>query len=71
MTGESEDLLSGGTMHKETRRFVIWGIEYLETTRSLPDALRRAKTIRDVSVEDEGPRGKKRHAASGEDASRR
>jgi len=58
-------------MHKETRRFVIWGIEYLETTRSLPDALRRAKTIRDVSVEDEGPRGKKRHAASGEDASRR
>ena len=58
-------------MCKETRRFVIWASGYVETTRNLRDALRIPKTEGGLSVEDEGPRGKKRHAASGEDVSRR
>jgi hypothetical protein len=69
-TGRSQDLLSGGQM-KETRRFVVWAGGYVETTRDLRDALRISKTEGGLSVEDDGPRGKKRRAASGEDVSRR
>ena len=56
---------------KETRRFVVWAGGYVETTRNLRDALRRSRIEGGLSVEDEGPRGKKRMAASGEDVSRR